>query len=119
MAKGIAFTATFHTERVRLQGGWTSSELVAIIWSTFSDKHAFTCKVGVDGHQAHDPNLGCPAGKELTVTVSGEAVGDTEAFRAKVLQITAAVQKELTLPATTVVFSISTAETVVVSSDAN
>jgi hypothetical protein len=107
--KQIAFSATIgvvegYAHDNGLPAGTTADAIVATAWISAMKAEFDTSKIGVGGvitasRTAYNPDWGCPAGGELTATVSGESNPefdkDTEAYKAAVLRIVKAVKTAL------------------------
>ncbi len=118
-ASAIAFSATFgvvpgYAHDNSLPADTTADFIVASAWMAAMKAEFEANKVGVGGvvtasRTAYNPDWGCPAGGEVTATVTGESNPafdkDTEAYKAAVLRVVKAVKAELKQSTVRVVFT--------------
>lgn len=109
MTKQIAFSATFgvvpgYAHNNGLPENTTAAEILTNAWMSAMKAEFDANKVGVGGvivesRTAYNPDWGCPAGGEVTATVTGESNPefdkDIEAYKAAVLRIVKSVKREL------------------------
>lgn len=109
MTKQIAFAATFgvvpgYAHNNGLPENTTAAEILTNAWMSAMKAEFDANKVGVGGvivesRTAYNPDWGCPAGGEVTATVTGESNPefdkDIEAYKAAVLRIVKSVKREL------------------------
>jgi hypothetical protein len=118
MIKAIAFAATFgvvpgYAHDNGLPEGTTAADILANAWMSAMKEEFDSSSIGVGGvitesRTAYNPEWGCPAGGEVTATVTGESNPefdkDIEAYKASVLRICKAVKAELKQTTVRVVF---------------
>lgn len=109
MSKAIAFAATFgvvpgYAHDNGLPENTTAGEILTNAWMSAMKDEFEASKVGVggvivDSRTAYNPDWGCPAGGEITATITGESNPefdkDVEAYKAAVLRICKAVKVAL------------------------
>lgn len=109
MTKQIAFAATFgvvpgYAHDNGLSENTTAGEILTNAWMSAMKAEFEASKVGVggvivDSRTAYNPDWGCPAGGEVTATVTGESNPefdkDIDAYKAAVLRVCKAVKTAL------------------------
>ena len=109
MTKQIAFAATFgvvpgYAHDNGLPENTTAGEILTNAWMSAMKAEFDASKVGVggvivDSRTAYNPDWGCPAGGEVTATVTGESNPefdkDVEDYKAAVIRIVKSVKREL------------------------
>jgi len=105
----IAFSAVFgvvpgYAHDNGLPVDTTAGAILASAWMVAMKEEFNSSKIGVggvivDSRTAYNPDWGCPAGGEVTATVTGESNPefdkDTEAYKAAVLRVCKAVKTAL------------------------